>query len=274
MFSWPVGGCLYLVTVLTLSENLQKQSGAALHKCEGASRPGAYLVGATLAGAFIGLADIFMMTAAGPLRAVESGWTPLVQGGVFGIGLILVMYAGGELATSAMMILPIGLRERRVGAGVAAKTFGFMVLGNLIGSVIVAGLVRGSGIMAPDTAVGQMLVAVAEAKAHKSTPELFFRGILCNILVCLAVWTVGKLKSEITGALVMAWCMAAFVTSGFEHVVANMTTLALALFHGVEAITWAEAGRNLVTVGLGNIVGGAVFVATPYMVWHGRRATE
>lgn len=246
--------------VLTLSENIDAQSRAARHKVAGSTRPLNYFVAAMLAGAFIGLADIFMLTAGGPLRLAGSPWYPLVEGGVFGIGLILVVFAGGELATSAMMILPIGMKERAVSWGPAARAFALMVVGNLAGAVLLALLVKGGGIMADGTVPGDALAAVIAAKAHKTTVELFFRAILCNILVCLAMWSVTRTDNDVAKMILMAWCMAAFVASGMEHVVANMTTFSLGIVHGVDGATLAEAGRNLGTVLLGNVVGGAVFV--------------
>lgn len=252
--------------MLTLTDNLTKQTQAANHKVDGAKHLLPYIFAAMLAGAFIGLADVFMMTAAGPLQSVGSGWTALIQGIVFGIGLILVVFAGGELATSAMMILPIGLYKRTISVGAALKTMVLMLVGNFIGSVLIAALVYGSRIMAPETAPGKMLQFVVSGKAHKGNSELFFRAILCNILVCLAIWTVGRLESEGAKMLVMAWAMAAFVASGFEHVIANMTTFMLGLFHGISAASAFETIRNLSLVLAGNLVGGAVFVAGFYIL--------
>lgn len=256
--------------MLTLPENIDAQSRAARHKVSGSARPLNYFVAAMLAGAFIGLADIFMITAGGPLRLAGSPWYPLVEGGVFGIGLILVVFAGGELATSAMMILPIGLKERAIAWGPALRAFALMVLGNLAGAVVLALVVRGAGIMSDGTVPGEALAAVVAAKAHKTTVELFFRAILCNVLVCLAMWSVTRTDNDVAKMVVMAWCMAAFVASGMEHVVANMTTFALGVVHGVEGATVAEVGRNLSTVLLGNLVGGAVFVGLA--MWVAARA--
>lgn len=252
--------------MLTLTENLQAQDAAATHKTHGAKRPLDYLVAAGLAGLFIGLADVFMMTAAGPLRQADSPWAPLVGGAVFGIGLILVVFAGGELATSGMMILPIGTIRKAVRPAQAVRTFALMLAGNLAGSVLVAALVRGSGIMAEGSVVGEMLKAVVAGKVHHNNTELFFRAILCNILVCLAMWCVTRCTSETAKIILMAWCMAAFVGSGFEHVVANMTTFALGVMHAVPGGTLAEAARNLTVVLGGNLVGGALFVGGAYLV--------
>lgn len=256
--------------MLTLPENVAAQSAAARHKTHGALRTAHYFVAAMMAGAFIGLADVFMFTAGGPLRLEGSPWSPLVEGGVFGIGLILVVFAGGELATSAMMILPIGLRERAVGWGPAARAFALMLAGNLAGAILLALLVKCGGIMADGSVPGEALAAVVAAKAHKTTVELFFRAILCNVLVCLAMWSVTRTSNDVAKMVLMAWCMAAFVASGMEHVVANMTTFSLGIIHGVPGATLLEAGRNLGTVLLGNVVGGAVCVGAS--MWVASRA--
>lgn len=256
----------YTREVLNLHENLLKQTDAASHKVDSSKRFIAYLVAAGLAGMFIGLADVFMMTASAPLYLSNSAWTTLVQGGVFGIGLILVVFAGGELATSAMMILPIGMVRQKIKASQAFITFMMMIIGNFLGSLLTAAIVIGSGIMAADTKVGKMLEVVIAGKAHKANSELFFRAILCNILVCIAIWSVGRITNEMAQLVVMAWAMAAFVTSGFEHVVANMTTFMLGVLHKVDIATWSEVGRNLSIVLLGNIVGGAIFIGGSYLL--------
>lgn len=252
--------------MLNLRENLLLQTNAAHHKVSGARHFLPYLVAAALAGMFIGLADVFMMTASAPLQLVNSPWTTLIQGAVFGLGLILVVFAGGELATSAMMILPVGVLRKKVEFAQAAVTFVLMLIGNFLGSLLTAALVLGSGIMLPDTKVGKMLEFVVASKAHKTNSELFFRAILCNILVCLAIWSIGRMENEVAKMVIMAWGMAAFVTSGFEHVVANMTTFMLGVLHGVSAATWVEVCRNLSIVLAGNIIGGGLFIGVAYLI--------
>lgn len=251
--------------MLTISENLDYQSVYAVTRTGGAAKPWAFLVSSMLGGAYIGIADVFMMAAAGPLKAEHSPWAPLIGGTVFGIGLILCVFAGGELATSAMMTFTIGAAKRTItwvkGAGVLFAMLG----GNLVGSIVFAGLVFGSGIAKEGTGAGRMLALMIEGKGHYGAGELFFRGILCNILVCLAIWIVTRSSSEMTKIIAMAWCLAAFVGSGFEHVVANMTTFSLGIMHGVEGATLGAMARNLALVGAGNIVGGALFVAAAYL---------
>ncbi|MDC4233957.1 formate/nitrite transporter family protein [Actinomyces sp. B33] len=250
----------------SLTANLDYQSVYAVTRTGGQRRPLGFLVASMLGGAYIGLADIFMIAAAGPLKAAHSPWAPLINGAVFGIGLILCVFAGGELATSAMMTYTIGAVRRSITWARAAGGLLLMLGGNLVGSVALAGLVRGSGIAKAGTDPGTALAMMIEGKGHYGASELFFRGILCNILVCLAIWCVTRTDNEMTKIVAMAWCLAAFVGSGFEHVVANMTTFSLGIMHGVDGATLVAMARNLLLVGAGNIVGGAVFVAAAYLV--------
>lgn len=256
--------------MLSLSENLDYQAGYAVTRTGGARRPLAFLTSTMLAGAFIGLADVFMFAAAGPFKMAHSPWAPLIGGAVFGLGLILCVFAGAELATSAMMTFIIGGAKHTITWARGAGILTFMLLGNLLGSIVLAFLVYLSGIAAEGTDAGGYLAsAVLNKGSHYSSVELFARGILCNILVCLAIWCVTRAKTEGAKIVLMAWCMAAFVACGFEHVVANMTTFALGIFHGVEGATFATAARNLLLVGAGNIVGGGLFVAAAYLLARG-----
>lgn len=251
--------------MLTISENLDHQSVYAVTRTGGTRRPWAFLVSSMLGGAYIGIADVFMMAAAGPLRVEGSPWAPLVGGAVFGIGLVLCVFAGGELATSAMMVFTIGAARRRITWMRGVLVLALMLVGNLLGSIVFAGLVYASGIAKAGSGAGEMLALMIEGKGHYGAAELFFRGILCNILVCLAIWMVTRTSNDVVKIIAMAWCLAAFVGSGFEHVVANMTTFSLGIMHGVEGATLGAMGRNLLLVGAGNLVGGAFFVAAAYL---------
>lgn len=252
--------------MLSLPENLQAQVGAGRHKVAFSTQLTPYLVAAMLGGAFIGLADLFMLAGAGSLRVGNVPGFPLIEGLTFGIGLVLVLVAGGELATSAMMILPVSVWEKGIKLSPAMRVMLLMLVGNLIGSIIVAGLIWGSGIMADGTTPAMALESLVEAKAHKGNMELFFRGVLCNIFVCLATWSSSRTTNDVAKIIVTGWCVAAFIATGTEHSIANMTTFSLGLMHGIDASTWAEAGRNLSLVLMGNIVGGALFVGASTLV--------
>jgi nitrite transporter len=219
-----------------------------------------------LAGAYIGVAVVLMASAAGPFLEQDSPATKLVQGLMFAIALTLVIIAGGELATSNMMTLTQGAIGRSIRWGEGASTLLFCFFANMLGAFTFAALVHFSGVLAPQTPGGKMLAGLLEAKGHESTSELFFRAILCNTLVCLAVWMTVRLTSEGAKLMAIFWCLLAFITSGFEHVVANMTTFGLGLIGGMPETSWSDFARNMATVGLGNLVGGAVIVGIGYAV--------
>lgn len=252
--------------MLSITDALAAQRRTAATKADSARRTLPYLVQAMLGGAFVGVAVVLMLSAAGPLRAAGSPWAPLVQGLVFGVALTLVVTAGGELATSSMMTLTQGAAGGAVRWGRAAGTLALSLVGNLLGGFALAAMVHLSGVVTPGTPAGSMLAGLLEHKAHATTGQLFWRAVLCNMLVCLAIWACARLTSEGARLAVVAWCLLAFVTSGFEHVVANMTTFALGIIGGLPGTSWLELGRNLLVVGAGNVVGGAVLVGLAYVV--------
>jgi len=252
--------------VLTIPEALAVQQQTAVAKVRSTRRPVAYTVQSMLAGAYIGIAVVLMVSAAGPFVAAGSPAAKLVSGLVFGVALTLVVIAGGELVTSNMMTLTQGALARRVGWGQAGGPMLFCFAGNLLGAFAFAAVVHLSGVLAPATPGGAMIASMLEAKGSEPTTELFFRAVLCNVLVCLAVWSEVRLTSEGARLVVIFWCLLAFITSGFEHVVANMTPFGLGIIGGLPETSWAELGRNMLVVGLGNLVGGAVVVGLGYAV--------
>jgi len=249
---------------------MDEQVKYAAYKVSSTRRPVAYLVQAALAGSYIGIAVVLMVSAAGGLSVAGSPWTKLVQGLVFGVALTLVFVAGGELATSNMMTLPQGVMRGTIGWRPAAGTLMFSFVGNMVGAAIFAAMVHGSGVLAPETPAGKMLASMLVTKSEEPSGQLFWRGVLCNMLVCLAMWSAMRLKSEGAKLFVIFWCLLAFITSGFEHVVANMTTFSLGLLAGLPGATLAEYGHNLLFVGLGNLAGGAIVVGAAYAVVAGR----
>ncbi|WP_426592430.1 formate/nitrite transporter family protein [Cellulomonas sp. McL0617] len=258
--------------MLTIEQTMDHQAEYAATKVEMTRRPLAYLVQSALAGSYIGVAVVLMFTAAGGLALAGSPWTKLVQGLVFGVALTLVLTAGGELATSNMMTLTQGAIRRTIGSGAAGATLAFSFVGNLVGAVVFGAIVHASGVLAPGTPAGTMLAGILAAKSHESGGQLFWRGVLCNMLVCLAIWSAARLRSEVARLVVIFWCLLAFITSGFEHVVANMTTFTLGLLGHVPGATLAAFGRNLAIVGAGNLVGGALVVGAAYAVVAGQAA--
>jgi len=250
--------------VLTIPETVDYQAHAATTKAGLLRVPLTFLVQTMLAGAYIGIGVVIMVTAGGPLVAAGSPFAPLVQGTVFGVALTIVVVAGGELATSSMMYLTQGAMRGSIGWGRAGIALLATLGGNLLGAMLFAGMVHLSGVTAPGTAAGAAIAGMIEHKADETTVQLVFRGILCNLLVCLAVWCANRLRSEGARILVIFACVMVFITSGFEHVVANMTTFSLGLYGGLEGATVGEFARNVIAVGFGNLIGGGLLVGAAY----------
>ncbi|MBO3101840.1 formate/nitrite transporter family protein [Cellulomonas fengjieae] len=257
--------------MLSISDAVDAQAAAALHKVDLLATPGLFLVRTMLGGAYIGIGVLIMATAGGPLVVAGSPFAPLVQGLVFGVALTVVLVAGAELATSAMMILTQGALRGTVGWSRAGLTLLACMAGNLVGAMLFAFLVHVSGVLAPGTAGGTVLAGMVEHKAHETSLQLLVRGILCNLLVCLAVWSAARLRSEGARIAVVFGCVMVFITSGFEHVVANMTTFSLGLYGGLPGADLAEMARNIALVGLGNLIGGAILVGAAYAYGSGGR---
>ncbi|MFC8922554.1 formate/nitrite transporter family protein [Cellulosimicrobium sp. NPDC057127] len=248
----------------TLAQALSVQSDAARAKVAAARRPGRYLVASALAGAYVGVGVVLMVATAGPFLAAGSPAERLVAGSVFAAALTLVVFAGAELATSAMLVLAQGVATRAVRARAAVGSLALCLAGNLAGSMVFAWLVVQAGVLRSNAAAGDMVASMLAAKQHESGGQLLARGILCNVLVCAAIWACGRLTSEAGKAIVLFWAVLAFIASGFEHVVANMTTFSLGLFSGEGWTTWPDFARNVLWVGLGNLVGGAIVVGLAY----------
>ncbi len=255
---------------IPLTEALDDQGAVAETKGNDVRRPGRYLLSSMLAGSYIGIALVLLLAVTGPLNAVESPWTKLIQGAVFGIALTLVVFAGAELSTGNMMTMVQGVAKKRATVVTAIVVIVFSFVGNLVGAVVFSWIVHEAGIInigatPGHTGAGALLLAsLIKAKTAESAATLFFRGVLCNFLVCLAVWAAARTKSDGAKMFLIFWCLLAFVGSGFEHVVANMTTFSLALFSGTPGATVGAFANNLLWVGLGNLVGGGLLVGVTY----------
>lgn len=254
--------------MLSLTQTLEAQEASSVARSGGMRRPLPYVVSSMLAGAYIGLGGTFMLAAAGPFKAAGSPAASLVSGPAFSIGLLLCVFGGAELGTSAMMTFAVGGLRKVTSWAKGTAALLVMLLGNLAGAVLLAVLLRGTNILAADTAAGKMLVGVVTTKGGLPADTIFFRGIMCNILVCLTIWCTTRVENEVAKAVAVFSFISAFVTCGFEHVVANMTFFSLGLMYHVDGATIGLAARNLLWSGLGNLVGGAIFVAGAYVLAH------
>lgn len=253
-------------------ELIQAMAASALTK-EGLLKKGLfrYLLLSMFAGFFVGLGIILIFTIGGVLG--DSPAKRIVMGLSFGIALSLVLMVGSELFTGNNMIMTVGSLEKKVSWLSTLKIWLYSYVGNLLGSLLVAWLYFMTNLAKGD--VGNFIVKVTETKMNAPFSDLFFRGILCNVLVCLAVLTFIKLKEETSKLIMVFWCLFAFITSGFEHSIANMTLMAIGLFlPHPETVSVAGYMANLIPVTLGNMVGGAVILGLGYWLIGRTKATN
>lgn len=216
-----------------------------------------------LAGAFIALGAMYftLVMTGSPLGL---GPARLLGGLAFSMGLILVVVGGAELFTGNNLIV-MAWAERKVTGAQLARNWGLVFLANFVGSIGSALLMTWSGALAlGDGAVMATAVRIAEGKVALPFIDAFFRGILCNVLVCLAVWLCFAAHDVPGKVLAIVFPISAFVALGFEHSIANMYLIPIAMLNGAETVTLGGFIGNLVPVTLGNIVGGGVFVAAVY----------
>ena len=216
-----------------------------------------------LAGAFIAFGAMFctLVMTGNPL-----GFGPgrLLGGLAFSLGLILVVVGGAELFTGNNLVV-MAWAARQITTGQLARNWTLVYAANLVGALGTALMVLWSGTLElGGGAVAATAAAIAQAKVTLGITEAFFRGILCNVLVCLAVWLCFAAHDVPGKVLAIIFPISAFVALGFEHSVANMYLIAIAMLAGAEGVTATGFLANLIPVTLGNIVGGGVFVALIY----------
>ena len=224
--------------------------------------PGGFWISSMLAGAYVGLGIILIFSVGSD---VDPAYRALVMGASFGIALTLVIFAGSDLFTGHTMFMSLGVLRRRVNLADLGSSWSMTWVGNLVGAGLLAGLfvIGGGGAMLHSNS--QLLMKVAAAKMNAPAIELFARAILCNWLVCLAIWMSARMTSDAAKCIAIFWCLFAFIGSGFEHSVANMTLLSIALLgNHPDNVTWIGMLHNLVWVSLGNIVSGAGIMGLGY----------
>jgi len=192
---------------------------------------------------------------------------PMVQGAVFGIALTLVVFAGAELFTGNNMTMLIGWLRGGVTGAQAVIVNVAALIGNFVGSYLFGVMVHSSGVLdahavGKPAAGDKMIATIVTNKLHETDGQLFWRAVLCNTLVCLGLWMAMRTKSDAAKLAVLFWVLLAFIASGFEHSVANMTIFTLGVLN--HDATWSDLAHNLLLTIPGNIVGGALIVGLPY----------
>jgi formate transporter len=235
-----------------------------------------------LAGAFIAMGALFStIVATGAGVAIHFGLIKLLTGLAFSLGLVMVVIGGAELFTGDVLMV-MAAASGRLSLARMLRAWAVVYVGNFVGAIGTAALAFLAGHHeGANGAIGATILAIAEAKAQLPFFKALFLGILCNVLVCMAVWASLAARSATDKILVIVPPVAAFVAAGFEHSVANMYTLpyALALKCLAGADFWSAIGRlpgdfsaltlggfahNLFAVSIGNVIGGGLLVGAVY----------
>ncbi|WP_077298441.1 formate/nitrite transporter family protein [Virgibacillus pantothenticus] len=223
-----------------------------------------YLLKAVLAGVYVGIGLILSYRLAEGYFDIHSPTATIMASIFFGVALVLIIYGGAELFTGNTMYFTMSTLRKQTTIKDTLQNWLACYSGNLIGGIFFALLIVGTGLYA-SAEDSHYLMKTAAAKMDLSIWALFFRGILCNLIVCLAVWIPMHIKGDGAKILVTMLLVFGFVASGFEHSVANMVTFSLALTAPhPETITFLGAIYNLIPVTIGNIVGGGFFLGGVY----------
>ena len=230
-----------------------------------------------LAGAFIGLGAMFFVLVRSD--ATLGFATAQVLGGlVFSLGLLLVVVAGAELFTGNNL-LAMAWADGRISSRELLRNWLLVGAANFVGAAGLALLVFLSGHTELNGgAVGRTVVKIALTKQELPPLQAFFRGVLCNVLVCMAVWMAMAGRSVVDKAVAIVFPISAFVAAGFEHSIANMYLMPLAMLiqhagagpEGAAAVTVGGMAANLAVVIAGNLIGGSVLVGLTYHVIYRR----
>jgi nitrite transporter len=215
-----------------------------------------------MAGAYVGVGIVLILTLGNDAQPETQ---KLIMGSLFGITLTLIIFAGAELFSGHTMYMTFGFFYRKVGALTVIKDWIVCWYGNLFGAMMLSFLVVLGDSSGWITDASSLVHRVAETKMNSSVVELIARAILCNWLICLAIWMSARTKSDTAKCILIFWCLFAFVAAGFEHGIANMTVFTISLLgNHPESVTALGGAYNLAWVSVGNIIGGAGFIGVAY----------
>ncbi|MFB1083434.1 formate/nitrite transporter family protein [Jeotgalibacillus sp. JSM ZJ347] len=228
-------------------------------------QPNHYIVRAMLAGMYVGMAVVMAFRLAQPFYEAASPATYFINAIFFGVAFCLILYGKTELFTSNTMYMVVGAMKKKTNWMDTLRVWGACYLGNLVGILFFTGLIVMTGLFATMDPAESYLITAAEKKMNLPYSEMFFRAILANWLVCLAVWIPLQVKDDMSKIVLMILFVFTFFISGYEHSIANMALFSIALSAPHTALVTVQAAvENVLIVTLGNIVGGAFFVGVLY----------
>lgn len=224
-----------------------------------------------LAGAYIALGGVLSVIGGYGFSGTPVGLQKLISGSLFPIGLILIVVLGGELFTgNNAMLIPAYMR-RDYTFGAVLRNWTAVYFGNFVGALAFAWLMVYLPGLTSSAPYHDAVIGIAETKVSMSWLTVFIKGIGANWCVCLAVW-LAMSGRRLIEKMVACWLpVMAFVALGYEHSIANMFFIPLGMMEGATVTVGQMVIDNLIPATLGNIVGGAVFVALPHAMLHMRR---
>ena len=241
-------------------DDVQKFSNAAIAKSKLLSEhPGKYFIRAVMAGFFIAVAMIYS-NVVGNLFSNDglTAWGKFLSALVFAIAVLLIVFIGSELFTGNNFIMAFGAFDKAVGWGQVVKVWVVSYIGNFVGCFLFSGI----WVLAGASQTQDYFAGFIDGKLSIAPGEMFFRAVLCNFFVCLAVACGTKCKEEAAKFLMIVICISGFVASGFEHCIANMATFTVAGFV-VPGVSISSMMFSMLIVTLGNFVGGALLLGLP-----------
>jgi formate/nitrite transporter len=232
---------------------------------------------AILAGVYVGFGGyLFLIVTSDAATYVGHGVAALLGGVTFSLGLILIVLGGAELFTGNGL-LTVSCLSKKISTVDVLKNWVIVYFGNFLGSLLLVGFIFAAGSYAAyDGSIAVRILQVSSAKASLSFWPALLRGILCNWLVCLAVWLAGSAEDTTGKILAIVFPISAFIAMGLEHSVANMFIIPFGMLLAGDPALVAKAGvdagslnamglfGNLLPVTIGNLIGGALFVAAVY----------
>lgn len=225
---------------------------------------GKYALSCMLGGLYVCFGIILAYSLGGVFYDAHSHYGKIVIGLTFGIALTLITFGGADLFTSNTLVMSVGAIKKKTSWKDYLKIVPTCWIFNFVGTIIGSLAFVYAGVMNESNSA--YIVKIAESKLNLTIPELLIRGILCNLLICLATWLSYKMKNEVAKIIMMVWCILTFVIGGFEHSIANMGIFALALLlpQSAGVITLSGIAYNLFFVTIGNIIAGTVILAFSY----------
>eukprot|EP00053_Salpingoeca_punica_P007448 m.68027 g.68027 ORF g.68027 m.68027 type:complete len:362 (+) comp14153_c1_seq2:349-1434(+) len=231
-----------------------------------------------MSGIFIGFGAVASFTVLGgmsngspdSLGVMSPGLAKFLGGAIFPLGLMIIVFCGGELFTGNAMFIPVALLARKITWQQGAKSWFFSFFGNFLGCVLHAYFLAYKCRVFADDPWLSFIHKLTMRKIDYDWGEAFLRAVGANMLVCIAIFMVIASESMEGKFFACWWPIMAFFTVGYEHSVANMWTLTVGLMYDTDRTTGQFIGRNLIPVTLGNILGAVIFIFALYYVYHER----